>query len=73
LKRHSALPKSPRNLSRMASSSSLCYLVLKNKNVFVRKTTLRRSIQMAPAFLVARAPNPKGQLMASCLVNWLRQ
>jgi hypothetical protein len=47
--------------------------VLKNKNVFVQKTTLRRSIQMAPAFLVAGAPNPKGQLMASCLVNWLRQ
>jgi hypothetical protein len=50
----------------------LCYLVFKNKNVFVQKTSLR-SIQMAPAFLVTGAPNPKGQSMASRLVNWLRQ
>jgi hypothetical protein len=52
-------------------SSALRYLVLKNKNVFVQKTTMR-SIQLAPDFLTAGAPSRSGQSTASRLVNWLR-
>jgi hypothetical protein len=53
-------------------SSALRYLVLKNQNMFVQRTTLR-SIQLDPTFLLAGAPNPTGQSTASRLVNWLRK
>jgi hypothetical protein len=52
-------------------SSSLRYLVLKNRNVFLQKATLR-SIQMVPDCLVAGDPTTTGQPNASQLVNWLR-
>jgi hypothetical protein len=52
-------------------SSALRYLLLKNKNVFVTKTTLR-SIQL-PNFLVASAPGQTGTSTASRMVNWLRK
>ena len=58
--------------SASTGSSALRYLVLKNKNVFVQKTTLR-SIQLAPDFLSgATAFSKTGQSTASRLVNWLR-
>jgi hypothetical protein len=41
-------------------SSALCYLVLKNQNLFVSKTTLQ-SIQL-PEFLVVGAPSKTGIL-----------
>jgi hypothetical protein len=40
--------------------------------VFVQQTTLR-SIQLAPEFLVASAPNKNGRSTASRLVNWPRK
>jgi hypothetical protein len=50
----------------------LRYLVLKNQNFFVQKSTLRR-IQMVPDCLVAGAPTtPTGQSTTSQLVSWLR-
>jgi hypothetical protein len=44
---------------------------MKNRNVFVQKTTLR-SIQNVPDFLVEGGPNLTGMSTAARLVNWLR-
>lgn len=52
-------------------SSAMRYLVLKNKNVFVTRSTLQR-IQF-PKFLVAGAPGETGVSTASRMVNWLRK
>jgi hypothetical protein len=59
--------------STVSSTTSLQYLVLMNRNVFVKQMTIW-SIQKEPGFLLLlEIPHRTGQSTASQLVNWLRE